>query len=310
MKTKNLTKQQQEELEKFGANTWFIEYLYEEFSKNPERVPEQWRKFFGDVTNKEGGNGKNISTGNSIIPGNIPLPQPGENDELQIIAGSSEKILGNMVNSLSIPVATSQRTIPVKLLEENRTLINNHLKRLNQGKISFTHLISWAILKAIQSMPVMNNAFTIIDGKPNVIKRKDVNLGLAIDIEKKDGSRSLIVPNIKSANKLNFKEFWSAFDDLISRSRKGAIDPNEFLGTTITLTNPGTIGTVASVPRLMVGQGTIIATGAIQYNAEYQAMSPTTISTLGISKVMNITSTYDHRIIQGAESGLFLKRDQ
>jgi 2-oxoglutarate dehydrogenase E1 component len=307
MKNKNLSKKQQEELEKFGANTWFVEYLYNQFSSSPHNVPEQWRKFFGDISGKDGGNGKNRAEGHSPFSGNIPLPQPGENDDLQIISGSSEKILGNMVNSLSIPVATSQRTIPVKLLEENRTLINNHLKRLNQGKISFTHLISWAILKAVKSMPVMNNAFTIIDGKPHVIRRRDVNLGLAIDIEKKDGSRSLIVPNIKGADKLNFREFWSAYEDLIKRSRKGAIDPNEFLGTTITLTNPGTIGTVASVPRLMVGQGTIIATGAIQFNAEYQAMSPTTISTLGISKVMNITSTYDHRIIQGAESGLFLK---
>jgi 2-oxoglutarate decarboxylase len=307
MKSKSLTKKKLEELEKFGANTWFVEYLYDQFSKSPDKVPEQWRKFFGDISGKDGGNGKNISEAVSFISGNVPLPQPGENDELQIIAGSSEKILANMVNSLSVPVATSQRSIPVKLLEENRTLINNHLKRINKGKISFTHLISWAILKAVQAMPVMNNAFTIIDGKPHIIKRKDVNLGLAIDIERKDGSRSLIVPNIKAANKLNFKEFWSAYEDLITRSRKGAIDPNDFLGTTITLTNPGTIGTVASVPRLMVGQGTIIATGAIQYNAEYQAMSQTTISTLGISKVMNVTSTYDHRIIQGAESGLFLK---
>jgi len=307
MKSKNLSKKQLEELEKFGANTWFIEYLYEEYSKSPDKVPEQWRKFFGDISGKDGGNGKNISQAVSFISGNVPLPQPGENDELQVIAGSSEKILANMVTSLSVPVATSQRSIPVKLLEENRTLINNHLKRINKGKISFTHLISWAILRAVQAMPVMNNAFTIIDGKPHIIKRKDVNLGLAIDIERKDGSRSLIVPNIKAASKLNFKQFWSAYEDLITRSRKGAIDPNEFLGTTITLTNPGTIGTVASVPRLMVGQGTIIATGAIQYNAEYQAMSQTTISTLGISKVMNVTSTYDHRIIQGAESGLFLK---
>ena len=307
MKTKNLTKKQQEELEKFGANTWFIEYLHDEFTKSPENVPEQWRKFFGNISGKDGGNGKNISDKFVPFGGNEILPKPGDNDEVQIIAGSSEKILGNMVNSLSVPVATSQRSIPVKLLEENRTLINNHLKRSNKGKISFTHLISWAILKAVESMPVMNNAFTVIDGKPHLIKRKDVNLGLAIDIEKKDGSRSLIVPNIKSANKLNFKEFWNAYEDLVSRSRKGTIDPNEFLGTTITLTNPGTLGTVASVPRLMIGQGTIIATGAIQYNAEYQAMSPTTISTLGISKVMNITSTYDHRIIQGAESGLFLR---
>ncbi|HEY6437570.1 MAG TPA: 2-oxo acid dehydrogenase subunit E2, partial [Ignavibacteriaceae bacterium] len=307
MKSKDLNKRQLEELEKFGANTWFVEYLYNQFSANPEKVPEQWRKFFGDISSKDSGNGKNKSDGYSLFSGNVVLPQPGDKDDLQIIAGSSEKILGNMVSSLSIPVATSQRTVPVKLLEENRTLINNHLKRLRKGKISFTHLISWAILKAVQSMPVMNNAFTIIDGKPYVIKRKDVNLGLAIDIEKKDGSRSLIVPNIKAANNLNFREFWTVFEDLISRSRKGMIDPNEFLGSTITLTNPGTIGTVASVPRLMVGQGTIIATGAIQFNAEYQAMSPTTISTLGISKVMNITSTYDHRIIQGAESGLFLK---
>ncbi|KAA0242539.1 MAG: multifunctional oxoglutarate decarboxylase/oxoglutarate dehydrogenase thiamine pyrophosphate-binding subunit/dihydrolipoyllysine-residue succinyltransferase subunit, partial [Chlorobiota bacterium] len=306
MKSKNLSKKQQEELEKFGANTWFVEYLHDQFSKSPEKVPDQWRKFFGDISGTDGGNGKN-SGKSSLQQLNIPLPQPGENDEVQIIAGSSEKILANMVNSLSVPVATSQRTMPVKLLEENRTLINNHLQRINKKKISFTHLISWAILKAVQSMPVMNSAFTIIEGKPHVINRKDVNLGLAIDIERKDGSRSLIVPNIKSANKLNFSEFWNAYEDLINRSRKGAIDPNEFLGTTITLTNPGTIGTVASVPRLMVGQGAIIAAGAIQYSAEYQAMSQTTISTLGISKVMNISSTYDHRIIQGAESGMFLK---
>ena len=306
MKSKNLTKHQQEELEKFGANTWFVEYLFDQFTKSPEKVPEQWKKFFGEISGKEGGNGKNLKESYSL-PGNVSLPQPGENDQLQVIAGSSEKILGNMMTSLSIPVATSQRSIPVKLLEENRTLINNYLKRNNRGKISFTHLISWAILKAVKSIPVMNNAFTIIDGKPHLIKRKDVNLGLAIDIEKKDGSRSLIVPNIKKADKLNFVEFWIAYEDLVARSRKGTIDPIEFIGTTITLTNPGTIGTVSSVPRLMIGQGAIIATGAIQYNAEYQAMSQTTISTLGISKVMNITSTYDHRIIQGAESGLFLK---
>ena len=152
----------------------------------------------------------------------------------------------------------------------------------------------------------MNNGFTIIDGKPNIIIRKNINLGLAIDIEKKDGSHSLLVPNIKSANKLSFKEFWKAYESIVTQSRKGTIDPSDFYGTTVTLTNPGTIGTVSSIPRLMIGQGTIIATGAIQYNAEYQAMSASTISSLGISKVMNITSTYDHRIIQGAESGMFL----
>ena len=307
MKSKNLTKWQQEELEKFGANTWFVEYLFDLYSKSPDEVPEQWRKFFGGVTNKEGNDGKNKSNSFSFLSQNIPFPEPGDDDEVQVMAGSSERILDNMNSSLSIPVATSQRTIPVKLLEENRILINNYLKKQNKGKVSFTHLISWAILKAVKTNPSLNNAFTILNGKPQIIKRKNVNLGLAIDIEKKDGTRSLIVPNIKNTNKLSFSEFREAYEDLVTRTRKGIIDPNEFLGTTITLTNPGTLGTVTSVPRLMVGQGAIIATGAIQYNAEYQAMSPSTISALGVSKVMNITSTYDHRIIQGAESGLFLK---
>ncbi len=313
MKTLELTKEQKEELEKFGANTWFVEYLHRQFLENPSSLPEQWQKFFGKVTgdNKTNGKTNNQQTAN-LMSGfkNIKMPEPNEEDETQIIAGSSERILENMINSLSIPVATSQRSVPVKLLEENRKIINHYLKKKNRGKVSFTHLISWAILKAVSSIPAMNNAFSVVNNKNVIIKRKNVNLGLAIDLERKDGSHSLIVPNIKNANSKNFHEFWEAYEDLVNRSRKGQIDPSEFLGTTITLTNPGTIGTAASVPRLMVGQGTIVATGAIQYSPEYQAMSPSTISTLGISKVMTVTSTYDHRIIQGAESGLFLKEIQ
>ena len=309
MKPEKLTKKQKEELEKFGANTWFVESLYKQYEQKPDEVSEQWKNFFGNVENKNKPNGEKTTetTGFLTLPKNIQMPVPGKDDEVKVIAGSAQRILDNMNSSLTIPVATSQRTIAVKLLEENRIVINQHLQRKNEGKISFTHLISWAILKGISKVPSMNNGFTIIDGKPNIIIRKDVNLGLAIDIERKDGSRSLLVPNIKAANKLNFKEFWKAYEDVVVRSRKGTIDPAEFLGTTVTLTNPGTIGTVSSVPRLMIGQGTIIATGAIQYNAEYQAMSSATISSLGISKVMNITSTYDHRIIQGAESGMFLR---
>lgn len=315
MKKSDLTKKQKEEIEQFGANTWFVEYLYKQYQNNPGEVPEQWRNFFKGIKGENGnGNGKH-----DVILSPAPsqekapaiktaaLPQTSDKDETQVIAGSSARILENMTSSLSIPVATSQRTIPVKLLEENRTLINRQLQNMKGGKISFTHLIGWAIVKASVSYPVMNYSFSSVDGKSVVIKRKDVNLGLAIDIEKKDGTHSLMVPNIKAVNKMNFKEFFEAYEDLVSRSRKGTIDPSDFAGTTITLTNPGTLGTVLSVPRLMIGQGTIIATGAIQYPAEYSAVSPSTISALGISKVMNITSTYDHRIIQGAESGLFLK---
>ncbi len=307
MKLNELSKEQKEELEKFGANTWFVEYLHEQYEKNPSQLPEQWQNFFGKVKGKENGKNENKENGTLSNLGNVELPVPGDDDETQVIAGSSARILDNMNYSLTVPVATSQRTIPVKLLEENRTVLNQFLKKKNAGKVSFTHLISWAILKAVEAVPALNNAFTIINGKPNLIKRKNVNLGLAIDLERKDGSHSLIVPNIKNANLMNFKEFWNTYEDLVSRSRKGQIDPAEFLGTTITLTNPGTIGTMASVPRLMVGQGAIIATGAIQYSPDYQAMSPSTISALGVSKVMTLTSTYDHRIIQGAESGLFLK---
>ncbi len=305
-----LTKEQKEELEKFGANTWFVEYLYKQYQENPSAVPEQWKSFFGNVSHSKNGNGEKNSFTASVLThevNKIEYPQPGENDETQIIAGSSERILENMTSSLSVPVATSQRSIPVKLLEENRMIINRYMQKRQNGKISFTHIICWAIIKAIPKVPVLNNAFSVIDGKPAVIKRKSINLGLAIDIEKKDGSHSLIVPNIKNVDKMGFTEFLKIYEDLVKRTRKGQIVPNEFLGTTITLTNPGTLGTVASVPRLMVGQGTIIATGSIQYSAEYMAMSPVTISKLGVSKVMNITSTYDHRIIQGAESGLFLK---
>jgi multifunctional 2-oxoglutarate metabolism enzyme len=256
--------------------------------------------FFGDVSTQK-------DNGKPVTEKNIPQITPGEDDEVQVIAGSAARILENMDTSLSIPVATSQRTMPVKLLEENRIIINQQLKIRNEKKISFTHLISWAIIKAVKEIPAMNNAFTVINGKPHIIKRQHINLGLAIDIEKKDGSRSLIVPNIKHTESKTFKEFVNAYEDIVSRTRKGTIDPSEFVGTTVTLTNPGTIGTVTSVPRLMVGQGAIFATGAIQYPAEYQAMSPQTISALGVSKSMNMTSTYDHRIIQGAESGLFLK---
>src|SRR3970282_264101 len=301
MKTKDLTEKQKEELEKFGANTWFVEYLHKQYEENPSELPEQWKKFFDKESGKkESGKTEKANKSPIDLSQKIKLPEPDKDDEVKAIAGSSAKILENMETSLTIPVATSQRTIPVKLLEENRTIINKSLKKNDGGKISFTHLISWAILKAIKAIPALNNAFTIIDGKPHVIQRKSVNLGLAIDIERKEGSRSLLVPNIKKAEKADFKKFWDNYEDIVDRSRKGTIDPSEFMGTSITLTNPGIIGTVGSVPRMMVGQGAIIAVGAIHYSAEYQAMSPSTISTLGVSKVMTITSTYDHRIIQGA----------
>lgn len=309
MSDKSAKQFSKEEIEKFGSNTWFVEALYEDFLENPDSVPEQWKQYFkGEQPSKTKSSSTAKTSGTKkTTTKDIQMPTAGSDDELKIIAGSSARIVDNMEDSLSVPVATSQRVIPVKLMEENRLLLNNYLIKEGMKKISFTHIVGYAIVKALQIRPAMNNAYTEKDGKPQLIIRKHINIGLAIDVERKDGSRSLLVPNIKHAEKMNFREFVDAYNELVTKSRKGTIDPDDFFGTTVSLTNPGMIGTVSSIPRLMLGQGTIIATGAIQYPAEYQAMAPDTISTLGISKVFNISSTYDHRVIQGAESGLFLK---
>jgi 2-oxoglutarate dehydrogenase E1 component len=228
--------------------------------------------------------------------------------EAQPIRGGALKIVENMETSLTVPTATSNRLVPVKVLEENRLIVNHYLKENKRGKASYTHFIAYAILRALEKFPQMNDGFAVLDGQPSRVRRTAVNLGVAIDLEKKDGTRTLLVPNIKDAARLNFAEFLAAYDDVVRRARAGKLGIPDFQDTTISLTNPGTIGTVSSNPRLMAGQSAIIATGAIEYPAEYHAMTPAALSRLGISKVVNISSTYDHRVIQGAESGSFLAR--
>jgi 2-oxoglutarate dehydrogenase E1 component len=213
-----------------------------------------------------------------------------------------------MEASLQVPTATSFRVIPAKLLEVNRSVINGYLGRTHGGKVSFTHLIGYAIVQALKSVPAMNAAYTEIDGKPAVIRQPHVGLGLAVDVEKSDGSRTLLVPSIKEADTLDFRAFHAAYEELVRKVKSNKIAPEDFAGVTATLTNPGTIGTVQSVPRLMPGQGVIVGAGAIDYPAEYQAADPRALAELGVSKTVTLTSTYDHRIIQGAESGLFLKK--
>ncbi|MEO6694069.1 MAG: multifunctional oxoglutarate decarboxylase/oxoglutarate dehydrogenase thiamine pyrophosphate-binding subunit/dihydrolipoyllysine-residue succinyltransferase subunit [Ignavibacteria bacterium] len=316
MKLEDLTSEQQEKISEFGLNTWYVLELLGDYKKDPESVSENWKDLFKDLNLTSNGNksasqitsNSNVKNNNGYQTASFNMPLPAEGEEAQIIRGVGAKVIENMNASLTIPTATTFRTIPVKVLEENRRIINEYLKKKNAGKISYTHIIGWAIVKGIQFVPVMNNSYTIINNDPNLVKKHDVNLGLAVDIQKKDGSRSLIVPNIKKANQLNFKQYFDAYNDIINRSRNNKIEISDFQGTTITLTNPGTIGTVASTPRLMIGQGAIIATGAIDYPAEYQAVTNEVITKIGLSKIMNMTSTYDHRIIQGAESGMFLKK--
>jgi 2-oxoglutarate dehydrogenase E1 component len=219
--------------------------------------------------------------------------------------GPAARIAENMEASIGVPIATSQRQVALKLLEENRRLINQHLKAVGR-KVSYTHLIARALLKGVERFPQINDSYELVGGKRYRVRHDDVNLGIAIDVTRKDGARTLLVPNIKGANRKSFSELLDAYDDIVKRAREGKLQVADFEGTTISLTNPGTIGTTASNPRLMTGQGAIIATGAIEYPPEYQAMTAEALSRLGISKVMTITSTYDHRIIQGAESGAML----
>ncbi|MCV7229850.1 multifunctional oxoglutarate decarboxylase/oxoglutarate dehydrogenase thiamine pyrophosphate-binding subunit/dihydrolipoyllysine-residue succinyltransferase subunit [Mycolicibacterium komossense] len=228
-------------------------------------------------------------------------------DENQILRGASAAVVRNMDASLTVPTATSVRAIPAKLMIDNRVVINNHLKRTRGGKISFTHLLGYAIVQAVKAFPNMNRHFAEIDGKPNAVTPAHTNLGLAIDLQGKNGQRSLVVAAIKNCETMAFGQFIAAYEDIVRRARDGKLTAEDFAGVTISLTNPGTLGTVHSVPRLMSGQGAIIGAGAMEYPAEFQGASEERIAEIGIGKLITLTSTYDHRIIQGAESGDFLR---
>ena len=232
----------------------------------------------------------------------------GPEEVLAPLRGASAAVVRNMTASLEVPTATSVRAVPAKLIGDNRIVINNFLRRNRGGKVSFTHLIGYAIIRALGDYPTMNRHYTELNGKPQVVTPAHVNLGLAIDLPGKNGQRSLVVVPIRNCEGMNFTQFWSAYEGVVRKARSGSLAAEDYAGTTISLTNPGGIGTVHSVPRLMSGQGTIVGVGAMEYPAEFQGASEQTLSELGISKIMTLTSTYDHRIIQGAESGEFLRR--
>ncbi|WP_369158418.1 multifunctional oxoglutarate decarboxylase/oxoglutarate dehydrogenase thiamine pyrophosphate-binding subunit/dihydrolipoyllysine-residue succinyltransferase subunit [Streptomyces sp. R02] len=237
-----------------------------------------------------------------------PAGEAKTGSEQVTLRGPSAAVAKNMDASLELPTATSVRAVPVKLLFDNRIVINNHLKRARGGKISFTHLIGYAMVQAIKAMPSMNHSYAKVDGKPTLVKPEHINLGLAIDLVKPNGDRQLVVAAIKKAETLNFFEFWQAYEDIVRRARDNKLTMDDFTGVTVSLTNPGGLGTVHSVPRLMPGQSVIMGVGSMDYPAEFQGTSQDTLNKLGISKVMTLTSTYDHRVIQGAASGEFLRQ--
>ncbi|WP_245793903.1 multifunctional oxoglutarate decarboxylase/oxoglutarate dehydrogenase thiamine pyrophosphate-binding subunit/dihydrolipoyllysine-residue succinyltransferase subunit [Buchananella hordeovulneris] len=229
-----------------------------------------------------------------------------EEDTTTRLRGAASRIVTNMEESLSVPTATSVRTVPAKLLIENRALINEYLSRTRGGKVSFTHLIAYAMVEALVEMPSMNVAYQVVDGKPALVEFAHVAFGLAIDLPRPDGTRQLLVPAVKDADELTFAEFVAAYEQVVQRTRRGELTAADF-GATCTLTNPGTLGTVHSVPRLMAGQGVIVGVGSMDYPAEFAGASAQALARGAIGRTLTLTSTYDHRVIQGAGSGEFLR---
>jgi len=331
----------------FGANEWLVDELYEQFLADKESVDKSWWPVLesyhqtagkgagtapaapapaapasaapaptAPAAEAKGGQIQAKTTSKQPSPQPIPAEANDEADEhdethedvATPLRGMAKTLASNMDASLTVPTATSVRTIPAKLMIDNRIVVNNHLRRARGGKISFTHLIGWAMVQALKDFPSQNVFYEERDGKPFVVQPAHVNLGIAIDVPKKDGTRSLLVPSIKRAETLTFGQFLSAYEDLVKRARDNKLTPTDFQGTTISLTNPGGIGTVHSVPRLTKGQGAIIGAGALEYPAQFQGSSPKTLVELGVGKTITLTSTYDHRVIQGAGSGEYLKK--
>ncbi len=325
----------------FGANEWLVAEMYAQWLENPDSVDKSWIPILERYSQTQSGQptaqaapqttysqptpteaitmpiARATDTGSftAPVPANLPatgsMPVVAQEEEAQpeinILRGMAKTLASNMDASLSVPTATSVRQLPAKVLIDNRIVVNSHLKRTRGGKVSFTHLIGYAVVQALKEFPSQNVYYDEIDGKPAAITPPNINLGLAIDIPKPDGTRALLVPNIKKAQKLNFAEFLAAYDDLVARARDNKLAADDFAGTTISLTNPGGIGTVHSVPRLTKGQGCIVGVGALEYPAQFKGLSEEQLAEQGIGKVLTLTSTYDHRVIQGAGSGEFLK---
>jgi 2-oxoglutarate dehydrogenase E1 component len=335
------------DLSSFGANEWLVEDMYERYLADPSSVDAAWHDFFADYRPSGNGAPSPAAaqaapeqparpaqatqpaqTAQQPEPARPAQPptqpaQPAEPAQPAAkhaaapaeaeagavpLRGAAARVVANMESSLHVPTATSVRAVPAKLIIDNRVVINNHLRRGRGGKVSFTHIIGYAVVRALAAHPEMNNHFAEVNGKPAVVSPEHVNLGIAIDLVGKDGARNLVVASIKAAETLDFADFWTAYEDIIRRARANKLTVEDFGGTTISLTNPGTIGTNHSVPRLMQGQGTIIGVGAMEYPAEFSGMSEEHLTANAISKIMTLTSTYDHRIIQGAQSGEFLRK--
>src|SRR5436305_13607688 len=266
-----MAEEQQEVADEFGPNAWLVDELYEKYRLDPTSVSASWQEFFADNRPTRNGGSTEPAAPPAAAepppaqaaqppqpavsppapPAKPAKPAPAPASAGSPLPGAALRTAVNMEASLGVPTATSFRVVPARLLEVNRKVLNNHLARTRGGKVSFTHIIGYAVVQAVKAMPVMNRTFVPgQDGTPpSVIDNEHVNLGLAIDVTKSDGSHTLLVPVIKNADTLDFKQFVNAYEELIRKIKSNKISPDDFAGATLSLTNPGTIGTVQSVPR-------------------------------------------------------------
>jgi len=292
----------------FGPNAWLVDDMYDRYLADPNSVSASWREFFADYQRSP------VPTVVSTATVNVPPASAAKAATIDADAtplrGSAARIVSNMNASLAVPTATSVRTVSARLLEINRVALNEALSRSTGAKASFTHFIAFAMIQGLKKVPSLNATFVdAVDekGTPGVRRNEHVGLGLAVDVEKSDGTRNLLVPVIRNADTLDFRGFLLAYEEMVRKVHTGTAGADDFAGATVSLTNPGTIGTVQSVPRLMSGQGAIFGVGALGWPAGFEAADPRALAAMGVGKVLTLTSTYDHRIIQGAESGMFLK---
>ncbi|MFD1517781.1 multifunctional oxoglutarate decarboxylase/oxoglutarate dehydrogenase thiamine pyrophosphate-binding subunit/dihydrolipoyllysine-residue succinyltransferase subunit [Pseudonocardia yunnanensis] len=293
----------------FGVNEWMLDELYDKFVEDRHSVDRAWWPLLeahADQSKPALSAPHEMATGTAATrTADEPSGSDGDT-RVEQIRGVARSLVSSMEASRQIPTATSVRTMPAKLLIDNRLEINEHRVRIRRSKVGFTHLIGWAIVQAVKRYPAQNVHYEELDGKPSVATPPHLNLGIAVDVARPDGARTLLVPNIKAADSMGFADFVGAYDDIVHRARSGALTVVDFAGTTLSLTNPGGIGTQHSVPRLMPGQGCIIGAGALEYPAAFQGADAELLADLAVGKTITLTSTYDHRVIQGAGSGEFL----
>lgn len=303
-----------------NLNSAFEDELYFNFLKDPDSVSLEWRQYFERVHGKSIFviDDKPIPTSDShgYSQSSIPLSNSLSNTGMISSINSSTDWsnfvpdeathIKEMYHSLEVPSASSTRTMAVKALDENRRIVNRYHLKLRKPRVSFTHLLAWSVLKALMKFPRLNDSFEIVNNVPMRLLKPEINVGLAIDLVTPKGKKIMVIPSIKNAQKLSFYDFVVQFDEILEKARNGKLDYSDLSDNTISLFNPGMIGTTMSNPRLFKNQGLAVSAGSIDYPTEFQAVRPDVLTKLAISKVVTITNTYDHRIIQGAESAEFL----